>query len=104
VIAAPLFVISNPDPTIAQCKAGVTGSFSALNARLAAKLDEWLTRIREELGAHDMMNPVQPAAPFAVNQIVHRTNTRVETATVFGGQSSILASTPIILRHPIRRR
>jgi nitronate monooxygenase len=78
VIAAPLFIISNPDLTIAQCKAGVVGSFPALNARPAAMLDEWLARIREELDAYDAAHPDQPAAPFAVNQIVHRTNTRLE--------------------------
>lgn len=78
VIAAPLFIISNPDLTIAQCKAGVIGSFPALNARPAGLLDEWLARIRETLDAHDAAHPGQPAAPFAVNQIVHRTNARLD--------------------------
>jgi nitronate monooxygenase len=78
VIAAPLFIISNPDLTIAQCQAGVIGSFPALNARPASMLDEWLARIREELDAYDRVRPDRQAAPFAVNQIVHRTNTRLE--------------------------
>jgi nitronate monooxygenase len=78
VIAAPLFIISNPDLTIAQCMAGVVGSFPALNARPPALLDEWLARIRETLAAHDAAYPEHPAAPFAVNQIVHRTNARLE--------------------------
>lgn len=78
VVAAPLFIISNPDSVIAQCKAGIVGSFPALNARPAAQLDEWLAQITEELRAHDAANPDQPAAPFAVNQIVHRSNDRLE--------------------------
>ncbi|HEY0836096.1 MAG TPA: nitronate monooxygenase family protein [Azospirillum sp.] len=77
-IASPLFIISNPDLVIAQCKAGVIGSFPALNARPAEMLDEWLTRIREELAAHDAAHPDRPSAPFAVNQIVHRSNDRLE--------------------------
>src|SRR5258707_5969762 len=78
VIAAPLFIISVPDLVIAQCKAGVVGSFPALNARPPALLDEWLARVREELAAHDRAHPDRPAAPFAVNQIVHRSNNRLE--------------------------
>ncbi|WP_158817480.1 nitronate monooxygenase family protein [Methylocapsa sp. S129] len=78
IIAAPLFIISNPDLVLAQCKAGVVGSFPALNARPATMLDEWLARIREEIDAHDRAHPDRPAAPFAVNQIVHRTNARLE--------------------------
>ena len=78
VIAAPLFIISNPDLVIAQCKAGVVGSFPALNARPVALLDEWLHRITEELAAWDRDNPDRPSAPFAVNQIVHRSNDRLE--------------------------
>ncbi|WP_376087566.1 NAD(P)H-dependent flavin oxidoreductase [Roseomonas sp. CCTCC AB2023176] len=78
VIGAPLFIISNPDLVIAQCKAGIVGSFPALNARPAAQLDEWLARITEELAAHDRAHPDRPAAPFAVNQIVHRSNDRLE--------------------------
>jgi nitronate monooxygenase len=78
VIGAPLFIVSNPDLVIAQCKAGIVGSFPALNARPAALLDEWLARIREELAAHDAAHPESPSAPFAVNQIVHRSNTRLE--------------------------
>jgi len=77
-IASPMFIISNPDLVIAQCKAGVVGSFPALNARPAEVLDEWLTRIREELAAHDAAHPDRPAAPYAVNQIVHRSNERLE--------------------------
>lgn len=76
-VGAPLFIISNPDLVIAQCKAGVVGSFPALNARPAEVLDEWLTRIGEELDAHNQANPDQPAAPYAVNQIVHGSNDRL---------------------------
>lgn len=77
VIAAPLFIVSNPDLVIAQCKAGVVGSFPALNARPQSALDEWLKRITGELGEHDAKHPDRPAAPFAVNQIVHRSNPRL---------------------------
>jgi nitronate monooxygenase len=77
-IGAPLFIVSNPDLVIAQCKAGIVGAFPALNARPASLLDEWLSRIQEELAAHDRAHPENPAAPFAVNQIVHRSNTRLE--------------------------
>ncbi|MGR3455733.1 NAD(P)H-dependent flavin oxidoreductase [Pseudooceanicola sp.] len=80
LIGSPLFIISNPDLVIAQCKAGIVGSFPALNAREkdGHSLDEWLTRISEELDRHNQANPDRPAAPFAVNQIVHRSNTRLE--------------------------
>lgn len=78
VIGAPLFIVSNPDLVIAQCKAGIVGSFPALNARPEARLDDWLARITEELAAYDRAHPDKPAAPFAVNQIVHRSNTRLE--------------------------
>lgn len=78
VIAAPLFIISVPDLVIAQCKAGIVGSFPALNARPAALLDEWLARINEELAAYDKAHPERPSAPFAVNQIVHRSNDRLD--------------------------
>jgi nitronate monooxygenase len=78
VIGSPLFIISNPDLVIAQCKAGVIGSFPSLNARPVSLLDEWLARITEELAAHDRANPDKPAAPFAVNQIVHKSNDRLE--------------------------
>jgi nitronate monooxygenase len=78
VVGAPLFIISNPGLVIAQCKAGIVGSFPALNARPASQLDEWLHQIREELAAHDRDHPDSPAAPFAVNQIVFKTNTRLQ--------------------------
>ena len=78
VIASPMFIISGPELVIAQCKAGIVGSFPALNARPAAMLDEWLHRITEELAAHNRAHPDRPAAPFAVNQIVHRSNDRLE--------------------------
>ncbi len=77
VIGAPLFIVSTPDLVIAQCKSGIVGSFPALNARPQALLDEWLHRITEELAAWDRAHPEQPAAPFAVNQIVHKSNTRL---------------------------
>ena len=78
VIAAPLFIISNPKSVIAQCKAGVVGSFPSLNARPVSQLDEWLDEITSELDSHNAANPDRPAAPFAVNQIVHRSNDRLE--------------------------
>ncbi len=78
VIGSPLFIVSNPDLVIAQCKAGIVGSFPALNARPQSQLDEWLHRITEELAAWDRDNPDRPAAPFAVNQIVHRSNDRLQ--------------------------
>ena len=78
VIGSPLFLISGPELVIAQCKAGIVGSFPALNARPAALFDEWLHRITEELAAHNRAHPDRPAAPFAVNQIVHRSNDRLE--------------------------
>ncbi|WP_377294945.1 NAD(P)H-dependent flavin oxidoreductase [Rhizobium sp. SG2393] len=77
-IAAPLFIISHPALTIAQCKAGIVGAFPALNARPASQLDEWLAEITETLAAHDAAHPDAPSAPFAVNQIVHRSNKRLE--------------------------
>jgi nitronate monooxygenase len=78
VIASPLFIISCPDLVIAQCKAGVVGSFPALNARPAEVLEQWLQRITSELAAYDTAHPDRPSAPFAVNQIVHKSNDRLE--------------------------
>jgi nitronate monooxygenase len=78
VIGAPLFIVSNPALVIAQCKAGIVGSFPALNARPQSLLDEWLHQITEELAAWDRANPDRPSAPFAVNQIVHRSNGRLQ--------------------------
>lgn len=78
VIGSPLFIISGPELVIAQCKAGVVGSFPSLNARPISQLDEWLAQITEELAAWDKANPDTPSAPFAVNQIVHKTNNRLE--------------------------
>lgn len=78
LIASPLFIISNPELVIAQCKAGIVGSFPSLNARPVTMLDEWLHQIREELAAWDRDHPGSPSAPFAVNQIVHRTNNRLD--------------------------
>ena len=78
VIGSPLFIISNPELVIAQCTAGIVGSFPALNARPASQLDEWLAQVTEALAAWDRAHPEQPAAPFAVNQIVHRSNERLE--------------------------
>ena len=78
VIGAPLFIISHPALVIAQCKAGIVGSFPALNARPISQLDEWLHEITEALAAHDRAHPESPAAPFAVNQIVHKSNARLE--------------------------
>ena len=78
VMAAPLFIISNPELVIAQCKAGIVGSFPSLNARPVSLLDEWLHQITEELAVWDRNHPDRPSAPFAVNQIVHRTNNRLD--------------------------
>jgi nitronate monooxygenase len=78
VIGSPLFIISGPELVIAQCKAGVIGSFPALNARPQAQLDEWLHQITEELAEYNRANPDAPAAPYAVNQIVHKSNDRLE--------------------------
>src|SRR5687767_5584105 len=78
IIGSPLFIISNPKLVIAQCKAGVVGAMPALNARPASQLEDWLAEITEELAAHDKANPARPAAPFAINQIVHKSNDRLE--------------------------
>src|SRR5208282_2917437 len=78
VVGAPLFIISHPALVIAQCKAGIVGAFPALNARPASQLDEWLHEITETLAAHDRDHPHAVAAPFAVNQIVHKSNNRLE--------------------------
>ncbi len=78
VVASPLFIISHPVLTLAQCKAGVIGAFPALNARPESQLDEWLAMITEDLAAHNAAHPDRPAAPFAVNQIVHMSNKRLE--------------------------
>jgi len=78
IVAAPLFIVSNPDLVIAQCKAGIVGSFPALNARPAEELDRWLEKITTELAEYDAANPESPSAPFAVNQIVHGSNDRLQ--------------------------
>lgn len=78
VIGSPLFIISNPKLVIAQCIAGVVGSMPALNARPAAQLEDWLIEITEGLAAHNAAHPESPAAPFAINQIVHKSNDRLE--------------------------
>jgi nitronate monooxygenase len=78
VVGAPLFIISNPDLVIAQCQAGIVGSFPALNARPAEQLEQWLLRITQELAAWDQAHAERPAAPFAVNQIVHKSNARLD--------------------------
>jgi nitronate monooxygenase len=77
VIGAPMFIVSTPDLVIAQCKAGIVGAFPALNARPAPVLADWLEQITRELREHDLANPTRPAAPFAVNQIVHKSNDRL---------------------------
>lgn len=78
IIASPLFIISNPKLLIEQCKAGVVGAMPALNARPAAQLEDWLAEITETLAAYNLANPDHPAAPFAINQIVHKSNDRLE--------------------------
>lgn len=93
VIGSPLFIISGPELVIAQCKAGIVGSFPALNARPQSQLDEWLHQITEELAAWDRDHPETPAAPFAVNQIVHRSNARLEEDLVTCGKWKV----PIVI-------
>src|SRR5674476_947934 len=78
VIGSPLFIISNPKLVIAQCIAGVVGSMPALNARTAEQLEEWLLEITEALSSYNKANPATPAAPYAINQIVHKSNVRLE--------------------------
>src|SRR5689334_967437 len=78
VIGAPMFIVSGPELVIAQCKAGIVGSFPALNARPKEVLADWIVRIKDELAAHQRANPEARVAPFAVNQIVHRSNDRLE--------------------------
>ena len=78
IIGSPLFIISNPQLVIEQCKAGVVGSMPALNARPAAQLEDWLAEITETLAAYNLANPDHPAAPFAINQIVHKSNDRLD--------------------------
>ena len=78
IFGAPLFIVSNPKLVIEQCKAGVVGAMPALNARPAEQLDEWLAEITEALAAHDEAHPERPAAPFAINQIVHKSNDRLD--------------------------
>ncbi|HET8746266.1 MAG TPA: nitronate monooxygenase family protein, partial [Ramlibacter sp.] len=78
VIASPMFIVSNPKLVIEQCKAGVVGSMPALNARPASQLDEWLHEIEETLAAYNRAHPDAPAAPYAINQIVHKSNDRLE--------------------------
>lgn len=78
VIGAPLFIVSGPELVIAQCRAGVVGSFPALNARPQEKLHEWINAIKAALAAHDAAHPDRPSAPYAVNQIVHRSNDRLQ--------------------------
>jgi nitronate monooxygenase len=77
VIGSPLFIISNPDLVVAQCTAGVVGSFPSLNARPAEKLEDWFKKITNDLGEWDAAHPAQKSAPYAVNQIVHRSNNRL---------------------------
>ncbi len=93
VFAAPLFIISNPALVIAQCKAGVVGSFPSLNARPASQVDEWLAEITEALAAHDKAHPEQLSAPFAVNQIVHKSNDRLEHDLMVCGKYKV----PIVI-------
>ncbi|MEP7058532.1 MAG: nitronate monooxygenase family protein, partial [Caldimonas sp.] len=78
IFGAPLFIVSNPAMVVEQCKAGIVGSMPALNARPAEQLDEWLAEITAALAAYDRAHPGRPAAPFAINQIVHKSNDRLE--------------------------
>ncbi len=78
VVGSPMFIVSGPELVIAQCKAGIVGSFPALNARPAEQLEQWLQQINAALDAHNQAHPESPAAPYAVNQIVHKSNTRLQ--------------------------
>ena len=98
VIGSPLFIISNPQLVIAQCKAGIVGSMPALNARPAEQLDDWLAEITETLTAHDRAHPDLPAAPFAINQIVHKSNDRLERDLVVCAASRCRSSSPASAR------
>ena len=89
LIGSPLFIVSGPELVIAQCKAGIIGSFPALNARPQSQLDEWLHQITEELAAHNRANPDRPAAPFAVKQIIHKTNDRVDAEMSVAGRQHL---------------
>ncbi len=93
IVGAPQFIIANPELVTAQCKAGIVGSFPALNARPQSLLDEWLTRIKDELAAWDEAHPDTPAAPFAVNQIVHKTNERLQQDV----ESCVKHKVPIVI-------
>ena len=93
VIASPLFIISNPELVIAQCISGVVGSMPALNARPSSQLSDWLAQITETLEAYNTANPLRPAAPFAVNQIVHKSNDRLESDM----QECVRYKVPIII-------
>jgi nitronate monooxygenase len=92
-VGAPMFIVSTPELVLAQCKAGIVGSFPALNARPIAALDEWLSRIEHELRAHDREHPAQRAAPFGVNLVVHRTNERLDSDT----EAVIRHKVPIVI-------
>jgi len=93
VVGAPLFIVSGPELVIAQCKAGIVGSFPALNARPQPLVDEWIVRIKEELDAHNQKHPDKPAAPFAVNQICHVSNDRLQADM----ESCVRHEVPIII-------
>lgn len=93
IVAAPLFIISNPALVIAQCTSGIVGSFPSLNARPISQLDEWLAQITEALSAHDKAHPDRPSAPFAVNQIVHKSNLRLEQDLMMCGKYKV----PIVI-------
>ena len=93
LIGAPLFIVSNPNLVIEQCKAGVIGSFPSLNARPGPVFEEWLIQITTELDKHNQENPDRPAAPYAVNQIVHKTNDRLD----FDMELCVKYEVPIII-------
>src|SRR5438128_1659872 len=78
IIGAPLFIVSNPKLVVAQCTSGIVGAMPALNARPAEQLDEWLAEITESLAAWDRQHPERPSAPYAINQIVHKSNDRLD--------------------------
>lgn len=102
IIGSPLFIVSGPELVIAQCKAGIIGSFPSLNARPVSQLDEWLHQITEELAAHNREHPDRPAAPYAVNQIVHRSNNRLEEDIAMCGKWQVpMMITSLGARHEV---
>jgi nitronate monooxygenase len=104
VVGAPMFIISGPELVVAQCKAGIVGAFPALGARSTEILDAWLTQVTEELAIYDRQNPHAPSAPFAVNQIVHATNIRLDADLALCAKHKVpIVTTSLGARHRTAR-